>query len=761
MVLLRRCLPILLLVAAAWSSSTSPVRAQSESARFVFADTTLLRDTLDLTFEGLFEMADSMHISPDSLRAQSIRYDLPLQRLVFLADSLGMPVDSVGSVLERERYNPLAAQGERLTGFVYNSSYTITRQSTSWSNSATADLVRGPMVLHNLTNVRIDRIQEINVTSFHRSKVCNTETGYRVTPDLSLGARLNLLKTENDRPGSSRATTNNEFQGSMRAKHDFGARLHAEGNLFGGPFEEPRNSLSTASKKGLGTELDGRVSYEGPAGSAFDFNGVSQLRFGQGQLPDGASFDITDSRWSANGTLSLLSNSNLPIRVNYGLTGDRTERPVTFSLVTPPSGSQTEPDTASIDQLLSEPSGTASVDAAVQLRMGHFGNVNLSGNLDRSTTLNASERKQGYVFERSEGHGRGVSADGQFYVRGWSFDSQYSDARPTDESPRRAPVEVPDPVTGALVPVVVDYREKSTTRTRSLTARATRRLTRRLQFNARGEVTLTNYRFAVTDSSYLAQTGHVPVAPSDPHDDYRQSYRLEAVYTPIQDASTTFALEVSRVLGLYLTPNQSAGNREDRIYRADWLWTYRLMPGLSVNQRNQAASTYTRNIYAPTKNRLSMTFTTVTTLTASLTPRLSMDITHNATYGPNGAYVRSADGTELFNISDHTNDYMLSGHFAYTPIQFFTITLMPTYQANSRDDRTSGLDQPTLRRRTLSFSGGASLNVPVGRVGRLSGTLNRVLDARRDIRFVNGVAQPESPSTTDYWNGVLNFSWRL
>src|SRR5262245_44163720 len=179
MVLLRRCLPILLLAAAAWSSSTAPVRAQTPSARFVFADTTLLRDTLDLSFEGLFELADSLKISPDSLRAHSIRYDIPIQRLAFMADSMGMPVDSVGAVLEREHYNPLANQRERLTAFVYNTSYTITRQSTSWSNSATADLVRGPMVLHNLTTVRVDRVKEINVTSFHRSKVCNTETGWR------------------------------------------------------------------------------------------------------------------------------------------------------------------------------------------------------------------------------------------------------------------------------------------------------------------------------------------------------------------------------------------------------------------------------------------------------------------------------------------------------------------------------------------------------------------------------------------------------
>src|SRR5262249_4134903 len=151
----------------------------------------------------------------------------------------------------------------------------------------------------------------------------------------------------------------------------------------------------------------------------------------------------TDSRWTANGTLNLLSNWYAPLRVNCGFTGDHVARPVTFSLVTPPSGTQTEPDTTTVDQLLGEPSGTASVDAAVQLRVGHFGNITTTATLERSTRLNASERKQGYVFERSEGRGRALSLDGQFSLRGWALDSQYLDSRPTDESPRRAPVQIP------------------------------------------------------------------------------------------------------------------------------------------------------------------------------------------------------------------------------------------------------------------------------------------------------------------------------
>src|SRR5262245_58983460 len=91
-------------------AGTLPVGAQQGVAsRHAFADTTLLRDTLGLQFPRLFELSDSLEMLPDTLRALSVRYQWSLERLLVLADSLGVPVDSVGPVLLRERFNPLAA----------------------------------------------------------------------------------------------------------------------------------------------------------------------------------------------------------------------------------------------------------------------------------------------------------------------------------------------------------------------------------------------------------------------------------------------------------------------------------------------------------------------------------------------------------------------------------------------------------------------------------------------------------------------------
>ena len=94
--------------------SALPGRAQQAApARFAFADTTLLRDTLGLHFTGIFPAADSLQLAPDTLRALMIRYRYTLPRLIHLSDSLRVPVDSVGVVLERERFNPLAGNGNK------------------------------------------------------------------------------------------------------------------------------------------------------------------------------------------------------------------------------------------------------------------------------------------------------------------------------------------------------------------------------------------------------------------------------------------------------------------------------------------------------------------------------------------------------------------------------------------------------------------------------------------------------------------------
>ena len=755
----RRLIPLLLLAAVAWSASIAPARAQTPSARFAFADTTLLRDTLDLSFTELFRLADSLRVTPDSLRAFAVRYATPIERLVALADSLKMPVDSVGPVLARELFNPLSRHAQDLQTFAYSSTYNVSRQSTSWGNNVTYDLVRGPALLHNVTSVRIDRIPEVGRISFHRSKNASTEAGWKVLPDVALGLRVNLQRTETFRLGSERTSSQNDFQASLRSKHDFGRNRTVDLNFFGGPFDEPRNTLNNASKRGLGANGEGRIEYSPQSWYTFSLNGNSTYRRGQARVPNHVQFDTRDLRWASDGTLSLFPNSRASLRVTSAFDHDRTERPTAFTRILPATAT-TPADTAKIDQLVQEPNSNANVQTALQLQGGRYGSFNLTGNFGNTTRLLASEQKDGVRFDRQISRDRGITADAQLSLAGWSMDAHATVSAPEDEGPRRSVVNVTR-ANQTVDPVTIDFRELGTTRIRSINGTMTRQLTKRVNLKARGDIGLTTYRYEISDKSYLFQTDSVEAPTSDPHDDYRQTARLETTYSASSSLSSTVGFEMGRILTIYLRSDRSSTNREDRLYRAEWLWTYRLLSGLTANQRDQINATYSRSLFSPGSDRLALSYSTITTLNARITPRLTVDLTHNASYGPNGTYTRALDGREYFIISDATRDYTLTGRIGYSPVNSFTLNLQPSYQANYRDDRSNGGQIPTLRRRQLGLTGGANLNLQISTAGKISGNISRNLDSRRDIPYKAGLPQYQPRSESDYWSGALTFTWSL
>jgi hypothetical protein len=135
-------------------------RAQtSQGARYAFSDTTLLRDTLGLRFLRLFPLSDSLQILPDTLRALSIRYQWSLERLCSSADSLGMPVDSVGRSCSASDSTRSPYSGRIPTAFVYNTSYDVDRTQSAWRNAVDFSMGRGAFYMNNTTSVQMDRYE--------------------------------------------------------------------------------------------------------------------------------------------------------------------------------------------------------------------------------------------------------------------------------------------------------------------------------------------------------------------------------------------------------------------------------------------------------------------------------------------------------------------------------------------------------------------------------------------------------------------------
>jgi hypothetical protein len=153
----------------------------------------------------------------------------------------------------------------------------------------------------------------------------------------------------------------------------------------------------------------------------------------------------------------------------------------------------------------------------------------------------------------------------------------------------------------------------------------------------------------------------------------------------------------------------------------------------------------------------------VTTLNAVISPRFNVDVTHNTRRQPAGTYTPSlADGLYYLSRSDESENRTLSARISYAPNPAFSLVLQPDYQASQRDGSQGGALVPQRSSRGLNFSGGASVNLPFAKKGRLTGDILRTYRADRSITYTgDGSAVPQPRAQSDFWNGSLQLSWEL
>ena len=708
----RRALLLLLPLVLGLPSLVGPGRAQTTSARFAFADTTLLRDTLSLHFSRLFPLSDSLGMVPDTLRALSIRYRLPLERLVRIADSLSIPVDSVGVVLERERYNPLAAGGRNATTFHYGTTYNIAQTSSTWNNGSDYNLTRGSLFVHNVTSINMDRLKNGGITSLRQTRSSTTEGGVRFSPDLSLGGRVNLERFNSHDPGSTQNEneTKNELQVSMRSRQRPAPGLSSEVNFFTGLLDL---SNLREIKRGLNGDLNGGMRYARGNWLSHDFNGQVTGNFARTRTPTAiASLNTQDFSENIRGTLAVFPNAPVGLNLLYNLRDVRV---------------QTALDSGRIQQVQSHNDGA---DLTARLRRDSDRYLNLLGRFSNARQLITG----GPTGQRNSKRDRSAGTDGRYALLGFTLDGRFSLGRTESEFPNGG------------------YGESLYVRT--IESTLSRRLGARVVGKASGGVSLSSYRYYRLGTA----TGQLPVK----RDEYRQNYRLEGLYTASAKLNSAVALEVTRSMLVNLPSASASANNEDRVYRAEWRWSYRLLPGLTATQRNQINAHYVFYTSRSQINTLSLDYGTLTTLNAIITPRLTVDLTHNSSVQPSGNFVVQQDGASAFSRASESQNYTLSARMAYTPSPHLSLSMEPSYLANNRDGTLDGESVPQRRSRSLNFSGGASLNFPIGQRGRLTGDIRRSYQASRSTEFAAGLPRPSTRGRPlDYWNGSLQLTWDL
>jgi hypothetical protein len=706
----RLFLPALLGVVLASLLAASPGRAQDDAELMrAGADSTLLRDTLGLSFPRLFTLADSLAVMPDSLRALSVRYRWSLTRLITLADSLELPMVNLPAAirsLHLDRTGPRARYETRLQ---YNSTYNIQQNSTSWGNVSDLSVLRNLWDLSNQTNVQID---EYRSSSRRETRSSVTEVGWRATPGISLGGRANLDRFNSYDPGSTnnQGETKDEFQLSVKSRHQPSPGLRTSFNVYGG-YLDVQNYEQV--KRGASGDVNGTVRLATPL-VTHDLSGQVTGNLARTRKPTAStSLNTNDLSNNLRGTLGLFPSWPVGLNVTYSLRRIRVETP----------------GDTSITQVRTRSGG---VDATLRFRLDNDRSLNVTG-----STSTQSTEQGGVTNSQSNRNDRGLNVNGRYLLVGWTLEGTFGLSESRSEYPTRT----------------VDGGYGESLRVANIDASATRRLGTKLRLRGNGSASL--------NASRYYQIGNYKSTPAN-KDSYRQYYKLELQYTASPAVNSSVGLSVTRNVLVNIPVASKSGNNELRSYDVEWRWSYRILPGLTASQTNALGADYTHYYYLPTSDKLSLDYNVATTLNAVFSPRFSLDVRHSARHQPSGTYGPLADGITYLSRSEVNDNYTLSARMSYSPTSALSFNLQPNYTSGERDGSQGGTMVRTRNSRQLNFSGGVSLNLPVGTRGRLTGDLQRTYRDEQSLSYTSkGELQSQVTTGSDYWNGSLQFSWQL
>lgn len=704
----RRLAVLLVPLALGLASHVLPGRAQqATSSRFAFADTLLLRDTLGLDFSRLFPTADSVSVLPDTLRAWMIRWRLTIPRMLALADSMGYPVDSVGPVLDRERFNPLAARQQRPNSrsFQYSSQYDIQQTRTVWTNNSTMTATRGPLYLGNVTAIDITRTTTGGKLSIQENRRSELQADWGISKAHSIGTLTTLRRYANSLQGQGRTDgeTLNEFKLAGRSRFTPRPGWNTDLNFNTGYLDNDNNG---ALKRGLSGDANGRMRINSRRVTG-ELSGRVDARRANARARAGTvDLRTLDVNNDLRGTIGILQSAPVSLLLNGQLKRSSIESPLA--------------DTA-INRILTR---NNSADATLRFRADNNRSV--------TTTLRIGSSLQS-TGSRDD---RGGDVTARWVVLGWDADGRYRENRSEADYPRRLRL----------------YGYDESTTNRSAEGTLQRRIGERINAKLTASIGLDRSRYRAT-----ADSVQLPVD----RDNYRQSYRVEGLYTRSERLSSGVGIEVALSSLVNIPGRATSSNNDLRSYRADWRWTYRLFTGLTANQTNSVNADYRSYPFAPDRNDLSLDYNSITNLSAVITPRLSINLSHNLREQPKGTYQVLEDGLAYLLPSDEGRNYTLRANVTYSPSPALSLTLSPDYQETSRVGNQNGVEVPQRSSKSLNFSGGANLNLTLGRKGVLTGNISRSFQSSRAITYQSGEAQISPTSEVDFWNGSLQLSWSL
>jgi len=199
------------------------------------------------------------------------------------------------------------------------------------------------------------------------------------------------------------------------------------------------------------------------------------------------------------------------------------------------------------------------------------------------------------------------------------------------------------------------YGEKQESRTADGTL--TRPFGRKLVAKLNTNISLTQFRSHATSAG---------ASPPTPRDSYRQSYRFETLYNQSDRLNSGVALDVALTRAINLPRSRPRTNPTRARIAQSGAGTTACCAG-SPRPEQHGAGRLRVLPFAAERNDLSLDFNSVTTLTAVLTPRLTLDVTHNARQQPRGDWRVLTDGSGALLPSDESLNYTLHSRVTWAP----------------------------------------------------------------------------------------------
>jgi len=725
------------------SAQTSPFPASNADPRYATRDTTILRDTLGLTFERLFPLADSLRRAPEDLKLMSATWRWSLARLVKMADSLDVPIDSVGPRIDRERFNPLANVALQ-NSMTYTSIYAPSASGNSWGNTLDHNFRRGPITSTNNISVTQQQNGQGGRNGTNEQRSAHSNLSWRFSNQLSAGADALLGRIDDVTPSG----LNSFFS------HDdnYGFSVNARPHAFLGITPTLYTKLGIQSTDQLafqkhGFKWEGNGSFRSAVGwfthdvqlsgstsnftaSPTDPNPNDDLKYANAQT--------LDSDTHVHGSLNAFRGRKVELTANYQLDNTRihTLTAVNDTIVSLRNAVR---DTSVVGVTNSPLNRNAAgaIDATLRIQPVNYGSLDVTWKTGKTSSENST-----LVTGNNSGNNHSITSAGRLDLgRGITLQGNFAITSSEVRYPKR------DFPRGG-------YGQDQ--QTHDLSGTATVPLGNLLTLTLDSDIQLGTLRY-----SRIASPLSIPVA----HDDASQNWRITISPGPGQHRmSNTIGLKVARHQQVNLPASSTASNTDERTYTGTWNWTYLLLTGLSANQTNSLVADYTAYPFSPASNNASLTYTTTTILNADLGPRFRIVTTHFSQFLPKGNYRPQVpdDPTQYLSLTDESLNYSLDVRSEYSLLPpFVTLNADPIYSGTSRNTAKGSVLTLQRKSRTLNFRWGANLNLPVGKTGSLRGDVTYNENATRNLDYTGSPLGVVSRSATRALAGTLTFTITL